>query len=344
MAAYNFSQDELDNLCNYRDKQNNSRLKTRFIALVMLAMGSEPAFAASVVGKKIITINKWLKQYIFKGIDSLNSFNYKPKRSYLNFNQINQTVIYVTFENPHNLKEIREYIKERYGIEYSIEAVRIMIKNHGLKTLYPKTHPGNPPAVEQQKKFIKDYNKQKVDDPPGSVRFFIDAMHLHHQNVPGRCWGDPNFRPVMNTNTGRKRLNILGAYNPETHNFLHLTGEENCNADRVAEFFEMIGRKCSDAPKITLYSDNAKYFYAKKVNGWLADNPKITLINLPPYAPNLNLIERFWKYTKDILIRNKYYKEYKMFRAKTFQFLNHIGDHIDKLKKLMVEKFEIVYV
>jgi transposase len=314
----------------------------RFIALLMLAAGIDMTLVSSVIGKTMNTIKNWFHQYINEGIESLNSFDYKPKQSYLNYFQINQLVIYVTFENPKNLKEIKEYIKVNFDVDYSIEAVRMILNKRKLEVIRPKVHPGNPPTLEQQQTFIKKYNEQKQSDPPGSVRLFLDAMHLHHQNIPGQCWGDPGFLPVMDTNTGRIRLNILGAYNPTTHSFLHLTGEENCNADRVTDFLKIIERAYNYAPKITLYSDNAKYFYASKVKEYLANNPKIQFDFLPSYAPNLNLIERFWKYSKEQLVRNKYYREYKVFRATVFKFLNNVHAHIDKLKTLMVEKFQIV--
>jgi transposase len=343
MMTYKFSENEIEMLNKYRDQQNNIRLKVRFIALLMIADGTDITSVASITGKTVNTINNWLRQYISEGIDSMNSYDYKPKKPYLDFFQINHIVIYVTFEHPENLKQIKEYIKEKFGVDYTLEAVRLMLKKRGLSVIRPKVHPGSPPSLEQQQAFIDKYNEQKQTDPPGSVRLFMDAMHLHHQNIPGRCWGDPKFVPVMDTDTGRNRLNILGAYNPETHLFLHLTGEENCNADRVIRFLKNIGTVYSYAPKITVYSDNAKYFYAKKVNEWLADNPKIIINYLPCYAPNLNLIERFWKYAKDKLVKSKYYKEYKMFRAKVFQFLNNVGDHIEKLKTLMAERFQIVH-
>lgn len=343
MINYNFSHNEIEMLKKYRDQQNDFRLKLRFIALLMLAAGIDITSVASVIGKSLNTIINWLNKYISEGIDSINFFEYKPKQSYLNFFQINQVVIYVTFENPKIIKEIKEYINEKFGVDYTVEAVRVILKKRKLDVIRHKVHPGNPPTVEQQHEFIQKYNEQKMVDPPCSVRLFIDAMHLHHQNIPGQCWGDPKFVPVMDTNTGRIRLNILGAYNPENHSLLHLTGEENCNADRVIEFLKVIHRANSNAPKITLYSDNAKYFYAKKVKEWLAENPKIQFEFLPSYAPNLNLIERFWKYAKEQLVRNKYYKEYKTFRAKVFQFLNNVGDHIEKLHTLMVEKFQLIY-
>jgi len=63
---------------------------------------------------------------------------------------------------------------------------------------------------------------------------------------------------------------------------------------------------------------------------------------LPSYAPNLNLIERFWRFVKERLVKNTYYKKYKTFRATVFRFLNHVDQYIEELSTLMVEKFEIV--
>jgi len=71
-------------------------------------------------------------------------------------------------------------------------------------------------------------------------------------------------------------------------------------------------------------------------------SPKIKLEFLPPYSPNLNLVERFWRFAKEKLVKNKYYPKYKTFRANVFRFLNHVDQYVDDLKTLMVEKFEIV--
>ena len=146
----------------------------------------------------------------------------------------------------------------------------------------------------------------------------------------------------METNTGRKRLNILGAYNPDSHSLIHLTGEENCNADRVIEFYTLIINTCPYAPKIVLTRDNAPYFNAEVVAQWLEEHPVLQIETLPPYAPNLNLIERLWRFVKEHLVRNTYYKKYMTFRAKVFQFLNHVDKYADELKTLMVEKFQII--
>ena len=85
-----------------------------------------------------------------------------------------------------------------------------------------------------------------------------------------------------------------------------------------------------------------RYFHAKIVSEWLENHPRLHIEFLPPYAPNLNLIKRLWGFVKNKLVKNKYYKEYKTFRAQEFQFLNNIGEYADELKTLMTENFEII--
>ncbi len=301
----------------------------------------KPITIAEIFGKSIKTIERWIILYITEGINSLTSYNYKEKKPYLNTFQKNQIYIYVSFENPETLKEILCYIKEHFGIEYSIEGIRKILKELGLKLIKGRTIPGNPPSVEIQKDFIKNYHEMRSID--NSVTLFADAMHLIHQNLSTDCWGNPLFPPLNETNTSRRRINILGAYNPSDCSFLHISSEENCNAERALEILKHILITYSKASIINVIVDNARYFHAKIVREWLKENDRIKLIFLPAYSPNLNLIERFWKYAKKTLVRNKYYKEYKEFRAKTFQFFNNVKDHYKNIKKLMVEKFQIIY-
>ena len=342
IANYQFQSNEIQALETYRDEQQDSRLKVRFIALLMLAQGISTEIVAFSIGKSVKTIENWFQQYRTKGIDSLNSFQYKPKQTFLTKEQIEQLVAWVKETNPRKVKEVREYIKEQFHVVYTVEAVRQLLHKQGLKLLRPKLIPGNPPSEEEQKEFIEKYRTLKLSSVPGTVFLFVDGMHLIHQVIAALCWGDPLDPPVIGTNTGRKRLNILGAYDPDTHSFIHLTGEENCDANRAIEFFSLILNAYPNAPKIVIILDNAPYFKAKAVTQWLKEHPKLQVEPLPTYAPNLNLIERFWHFAKDHLVKNSYYKKYITFRAKIFQFLNHVDKYADELKTLMVEKFQII--
>ena len=342
LLDYKFSIDEILKLKKYRDKQSNARLKIRFIAFLMLARGYKPKNITNVLGLTIQTIINWLQIYIDKGIEALNCFKYKPKKCHLDGNQILQLKTWVKKNNPGKIKQVAQYIQDNFNVKYDNESVRIILIKNGLKVIRPKIIPGDPPSEEKQKECIDDYFERKEACKTGTIFLFGDGMHLVHQNIPALCWGDPKDPPIIKTNTGRMRLNILGAYNPDDHSFLHLTGEENCNAERVIEYLEMIVNAYKTAPGIVLYLDNATYFKAKIVSEWLEKHTKLHLEFLPPYAPNLNLIERFWRFVKEKLVKNTYYEKYITFRATVFRFLNHVTDYEDEFKSLMVENFQIV--
>ena len=152
VSDYKFDDDKIKKLQDNRDNQSDVRLKVRFIALLMLAEKIELKTIASIIGKSEKTIENWYLQYKTKGIESLNSFQYKPKKSYLTPEQIDQVVSWVKETNPGKTKEVREYIKDHFQVSYSNEAVRKILRKMGLKILRPKVVPGNPPSEEDQKK------------------------------------------------------------------------------------------------------------------------------------------------------------------------------------------------
>lgn len=84
---YVFTEEEITNLRNYRDHQDDIRLRQRFIALLMLAEGQNREFIKSVLGASSSSVNQWFNQFHQKGANALNSFQYKPKESYLSKDQ-----------------------------------------------------------------------------------------------------------------------------------------------------------------------------------------------------------------------------------------------------------------
>ncbi len=343
VEKYKFSPDEIEKLKKYRDKQDNGRLKVRFIALLMLADSIPLPEAASFLGYGIATIIRWFKIYLLEGINSLNHFNYQAKQTYLTYTQISELTAWIRETNPGNIKIIHEYIIEHFGIVYTQDAIRKLLNKKGLKFMRPKLIPGKPPTVDTQKQFIKEYyDLRKESEETGAVIIFCDAMHLAHQTVPSYCWGDPKYPPTFKTSSGRQRLNIIGGYDPARHKSVHNTGEADCDAGQAIIFFDKLLRAYPHANRIEVILDNASYFHAEETTDWLKKHPKICCRFLPAYAPNLNLIERFWRFVKEKLVKNKYFEKYKTFRCHVFRLLNHISDYKDELKSLMTEKFQII--
>jgi transposase len=80
---YSFKPEEIQRLEFYRDQQTDGRLQKRFIALLMIAEGISLQKTKRILGIAESTIRQWFKQYHLNGIESLNSFQYQPKASYL---------------------------------------------------------------------------------------------------------------------------------------------------------------------------------------------------------------------------------------------------------------------
>ncbi len=239
---------------------------------------------------------------------------------------------------------ISNFIQESFGITYKLSSISKLLKRVGIKRMKPKLIPGKPQTVEVQQRFVSNFFMIKgfQNKDPGIVQLFVDGMHLVHQVVPSFYWGIAGNPLVFNSNSSRNRLNILGAYDPQTQCLTHLTSEKNCDAERVIEFLELVHTRYKGHHSIILHVDNAPYFRAAIVREWLKERPGIILNYLPSYSPNLNLIERLWRFVKGKLVKNRYYQKYKMFRAITFRLLNNLEQHSRELQSLISENFEII--
>lgn len=145
----------------------------------------------------------------------------------------------------------------------------------------------------------------------------------------------------MKSNTGRRRINILGALNSEDLAILTTLTEETCNAERVVEFLQKI-KDTYPGMNIVVVLDNARYNYAKVTRAFAEEND-IFLLFLPPYAPNLNLIERLWKFAKKHLVNNNYHEKFSQFFDATDSFFKNLNLHHQELTTLMTRKFQIIY-
>ena len=111
---------------------------------------------------------------------------------------------------------------------------------------------------------------------------------------------------------GRQRFNVLGALNALTHELVTVTNDTYINAASVCELLRRLAALELGVP-ITLVLDNARYQKCSVVQT-LAEALQIELLYLPPYSPNLNLIERLWKFVKKKCLYSIYYANFTDFK------------------------------
>jgi transposase len=169
--------------------------------------------------------------------------------------------------------------------------------------------------------------------------YFLDAAHMLHAAVPSQGWIKRGRTVHLKTNSGRNRLNILGAYSPDERDLISLEGRESCDAERVVQLLTKI-RAANPGKRLLIVLDNAPYNHAEPVRE-AAKRLRIELLYLPPYSPNLNLIERFWKFLKRKVARNRFHATFVEFRSAVQKVLNNIAAYHDELASLMTERFQL---
>ena len=159
---------------------------------------------------------------------------------------------------------------------------------------------------------------------------FMDASHfVHGCDFLGYVYG--KTRRFIRTFSGRKRYNVLGAVDFVTKKMLTVTNESYITAAEVCEMLRLTAKEYA-GETVHVILDNARYQKCRIVRE-LAEELRIDLVYIPPYSPNLNLIERVWKFVKGEL-RTKYYDDFGAFRDR----IDEIIQSTDKQNRAKISK------
>lgn len=171
----------------------------------------------------------------------------------------------------------------------------------------------------------------------------LDPMHQTHNNENGYLWQikGKDGTKLVKSNTGRRRLNVIGAINMVDLSIVPFLTEENCNKETIKIFLKEVKRLYPKAEKITIFLDNARYQRNYEVIEF-AHNLGIILHFMPPYSPNLCLIERVWKFFKKKVIKNTYYEDFDDFFKFVSKFFQEWDLYMPQLQNLLSLNFEII--
>ena len=211
------------------------------------------------------------------------------------------------------------------------------MKRHNLR--YLKT--GHIPAkadTEKQQEWVKSTLEPAISEAQNGEchLLFMDAAHFILQPFICALWCVT--RLFIKASAGRNRINVLGVVNAITKEVLTLSNTTYINAQTIIEFLQQLKKHYGALPlKIVL--DNARYQHCKLVED-AAKELGIILLFLPSYSPNLNIIERLWKFTKKKILYAKYYETPAKFHSAITCFFQTINqEYAMDLKTLMTLKF-----
>lgn len=167
--------------------------------------------------------------------------------------------------------------------------------------------------------------------------FFVDAAHFVFAPFLGIVWCFA--RLFVKAPSGRQRLNVLAAVNAVTHEVFSVKNLTYITAETVCELLSLLAGAPAGIP-ITIILDNARYQRCALVQT-VADTLGIELLYLPTYSPNLNLIERFWKFVKKQCLYSKYYPDSASFQQAIITCIEQAPTkHQEELQRLLTLRFQ----
>ncbi len=238
------------------------------------------------------------------------------------------------------LKDIQNHIRNTYSVFCSTKYISRFLKEHGIRKLRCGSIPFKADFAAQVKFYnetLKVYMKEALEDK--RVLLFLDASHfVLGCDFLGAVYSAA--RRFMRTSSGRSRYNVLGALDYVTKQVITVTNAKYIGADEVCALLRKIRKIYGSAKTISIILDNARYQKCKIVTE-LAKELNIELVYLPTYSPNLNLIERLWKFVKTEL-RKENYATFADFRKRIDELVaSTTTTNKEKIDSLIGEKVQL---
>lgn len=337
MKDFLLSKEQLAELRAAHRSEKNKHAAYRINAVILLGSGWKLKQVREALLLDDETLRSYIEKYKSGDIEELIKTNYSGRASQLEdlqLKKLNEELddkIYMT------TSAVIEYVEKSFRVRYSVSGMRDLLHRLGYEFKKPKLVPGNADP-QAQEIFTEQYEKFMEKKGSDVEVLFADAVHPEHNTMAAYGWIKKGERRCLPTNSGRERLNLHGAINVET-NEMTVIESPTIDKDSTLQLLELVEQKYPKAKEIVVILDNARYHYSKEVRAWLAGR-KLRLVFLPTYSPQLNLIERVWKFFKKKVLYNQYYETLQDFRTAAIGFFRNIGQYSDELTSLLDGGFE----
>jgi transposase len=340
MKTYYLSSKQLNELWSSHQVETNKRSADRIKAIYLLGKGWSVPEVATALLLSENSIRNYYEVYSKGGISDLLATHYESNRDYLTEEEQRrleehlEKVVYLRVE------DVVRYVKKTFKVTYSINGMRDLL--HRLDFVYkkPKLSPAKVNRQRQQR-FLRKYEEIQASCGEKDRIYFVDATHPHYQTVAGFGWIKRGKEVWLPTTVTQEVLNINGAIDVQTlKGVFEFQEKETLTQEATADLLVAL-RKQQPQGWIYLISDRGRCFKNKAVREF-AKGLAIKIIYLPPYSPNLNLIERLWRFFRKEILYNRRYETFEDFCQACKGFFKNIPKYKKELRTLLAENFQII--
>jgi len=284
------------------------------------------------------TVRGHLRLYGTQGREGVERLAYGGGAGPLAREQLQALSDWVDVAVPQVSREACDFAADRFGVSYSANAMSKLLKRLGFVHKKPKNVPAKADAAAQRA-FVEETLKPLMDTAnKAAPLYFVDATHPSYTGRPAHGWIRRGRTVELKSNHGRTRININGALSWPDRSIVHRE-EELITSAAMIRLYDELRVLHPEATTITIVLDNARYNFSKAIRAYIAaPDCRIKLVFLPSYAPNLNLIERFWLFMKRKVLFNRTYEKYALFKQAFLDFFAQLNDYGDELESLITDR------
>jgi transposase len=326
------SSQERDNLKIQHRKERDKRICDRIKAVLLFNEGWDYQEIAHVLLLSDEAVKEHIREY-------QDSQKLRPENggsySKLTEDQTQNLSLHLHKHTYLYTKDIVAHVKAALGITYTVQGMTAWLHAHGFSYKKPSVIPGKV-NKEAQEQWLKEYQELKASLQADEAICFTDGVHPTHNTKPTYGWIRRGEKKEIPTNTGRQRLNLSGAIDIVSKKVM-IREDITLNASSTITFLKDIEAAYPGAKTVHMFCDNARYYRNKEVSFYLQTS-KIKMHFLPPYSPNLNPIERLWKFLYEHVLYNKYYEKFTDFREAVLGFLQNLFHASAEMKKALDQR------
>jgi transposase len=343
MTRITFTDDDLSAIAFERYHYPDPFVQRKLEVLWLKSQGLAHHDIARLAGVSRASVQRYLAEFRRGGLDAIRRSPWKGRLSALDGHQ---AALAEHFEQqpPRSVKEAKHVIEQQTGLRRGETQVRRFLCRLGLQPRRMAAVPIPPKTTAEehartQRRFLDEHLEPVLAEARAGRRevYFVDGAHFVYAAFLGWVWCA--VRRFVRSAAGRKRYNVLGALHAVSHRLIRVANHTYLNAESVGALLQAVAEASVGRP-ITVVLDNARYQKCAAVHA-LAASLGIQLLYLPGYSPNLNLIERVWKFVKKQSLRGVYHANYESFTGAIDQCLAELDTtHKAEMDSLLTHNFQ----
>ncbi|MFC3804408.1 IS630 family transposase [Cohnella sp. GCM10012308] len=341
------SSENMEQLTTAMRETSDKRLYERYLAVSLRLEGHSFAEIGDVLRRRRQTISLYWQAYQAHGLAGLEMDHSPGQPNKLSEEQRNLLAAMLEQKAPADvgfearytwtLPLVAEWIKRSFGVTMSVRGISAMLKRMNFsftKATYSLVKADADAQAAFRKKTLTQLKRQVAAEEIEHLLFEDESMIRSYQALQYNWFprGRQRKVPTYGKHEGAK---LFAAINYETGQ-VHHREEEKADVAAFVRFLEdLLG--AYPTGKIALILDNGRIHHATALQPFLAKHPRLHLVFLPPYSPNLNPVEGLWLWLKADVVNNIFFEKFYKIRLHVSQFMQRINKHpLQTIDRLLV--------